>query len=31
MSAADTILWYRAWTDTRRFFRLGLVFLLPPA
>jgi hypothetical protein len=31
MSAADTILWYKAWTDTRRFFRLGLVFLMASA
>jgi hypothetical protein len=27
MSAADRILWYKAWTDTRWFFRLGLVYL----
>jgi len=27
MSAADRILWYKAWTETRLFFRLGLVYL----
>jgi hypothetical protein len=31
MSAADGILWYKAWTETRRFFRLGVVFLVASA
>jgi hypothetical protein len=31
MSAADKILWYKAWTETRLFFSLGLAFLLASA
>jgi hypothetical protein len=31
MSAADRILWYKGWTETRWFFRLGLVFLMASA
>ena len=28
MSAADKVVWFRAWTETRRFFCLGLAFLV---
>jgi hypothetical protein len=31
MSAADRMLWYKAWTETRWFFRIGLGFLLASA
>jgi hypothetical protein len=31
MSAADRVLWYKAWTETRRFFRLGVAFLVASA
>ena len=31
MIAADMMLWYKAWTETRWFFRLGLLFLLASA
>lgn len=31
MSAADKILWYKAWTETRRFFLLGTTFLTASA
>jgi len=31
MSTADRMLWYKAWTETRWFFRIGLVFLLASA
>ena len=31
MSAADKMLWYKAWTETRWFFRIGLGFLLASA
>jgi len=31
MSAADRVLWYKAWTETRLFFRLGVVFLVASA
>jgi len=31
MSAADKTLWYKAWTDTRWFFRIGIVFLTASA
>ena len=31
MSAADKILWYKAWTETRLFFRLGITFLMASA
>ena len=29
--SADRMLWYKAWTETRWFFRIGLVFLLASA
>ena len=31
MSAADRILWYKAWTETRLFFGPGLAFLMASA
>jgi hypothetical protein len=31
MSAVDRILWYKAWTETRWYFRAGLTFLIASA
>ncbi len=31
MSAADKTLWYKAWRETRWFFRLGIMFLTASA
>ena len=28
MSPSDTMVWYKAWTDTRRYFRLGAMILI---